>query len=170
METSTGIAGHLHGMWASVAGSWREHAEYVDARAALVTAQMLERTGPRPGERVLELACGPGGAGLAAAELVAPGGDVVLSDVVPEMTAIAAARARALELTNVRTRELDLEQIDEPDAAYDVVLCREGLMFALDPARRRARSGACCDRADASPSRYGAHVPATLGSQWCSTP
>ena len=135
METSTGIAGHLHGMWASVAGSWREHAEYVDARAALVTAQMLERTGPRPGERVLELACGPGGAGLAAAELVAPGGDVVLSDVVPEMTAIAAARARALELTNVRTRELDLEQIGEPDAAYDVVLCREGLMFALDPAR-----------------------------------
>ena len=29
---------------------------------------------------------------------------------------------------------LDLEQIDEPDAAYDVVLCREGLMFAADPA------------------------------------
>ena len=67
-----------------------EHAEYVDARPTLVTAQMLERTGPRPGERVLELACGPGGAGLAAAELVAPGGDVVLSDVVPEMTAIAS--------------------------------------------------------------------------------
>jgi SAM-dependent methyltransferase len=30
---------------------------------------------------------------------------------------------------------LDLEDIDEPDGAYDVVLCREGLMFALDPAR-----------------------------------
>ena len=96
---------------------------------------MLELTAPRPGERVLELACGPGGLGLAAAPLVAPRGEVVVSDVVPEMTAIAAARADALGLTNVRTRELDLESIDEGDDAYDVVLCREGLMFATDPAR-----------------------------------
>ena len=35
----------------------------------------------------------------------------------------------------MRTRELDLEQIDEPDGSYDVVLCREGLMLVPDPAR-----------------------------------
>jgi SAM-dependent methyltransferase len=35
----------------------------------------------------------------------------------------------------VRARVLDIESIDEPDASYDVVLCREGLMFAPDPAR-----------------------------------
>jgi 2-polyprenyl-3-methyl-5-hydroxy-6-metoxy-1,4-benzoquinol methylase len=35
----------------------------------------------------------------------------------------------------VTTRELDLEQIDEPDASYDVVLCREGLMFVPEPSR-----------------------------------
>jgi SAM-dependent methyltransferase len=86
-------------------------------------------------ERVLELACGPGGLGLAAAKLVAPNGVVVLSDVVAEMTAIAEARADAIGLDNVRTRVLDLEDIDEPDASYDVVLCREGMMFAVDPAR-----------------------------------
>jgi SAM-dependent methyltransferase len=73
--------------------------------------------------------------GLAAAARVAPGGEVVLSDVVAEMTAIAAARAEAIGLTNVRTRVLDVEDIDEPDSSYDVVLCREGMMFALDPAR-----------------------------------
>ena len=84
---------------------------------------------------MLELACGAGGAGLAAAECVAPGGEVVLSDVVAEMTSIAAARAESLGLTNVTTCVLDLEQIDQPDLSYDVVLCREGLMFALDPAR-----------------------------------
>jgi SAM-dependent methyltransferase len=87
-----------------------------------------------PGERVLELACGAGGTGLAAARVVGPG-EVVLSDVSPEMTAIAAGRARAAGLANVRTRVLDLEEIDEPDGSYDVVLCREGLMFALDPVR-----------------------------------
>lgn len=125
---------HLHGMWAAVAPSWGEHAEYVDARAADVTAAMLERLRPAPGERVLELACGPGGAGFAAAERVAPGGEVVLSDVAAEMTAIAAARAAGLGLRNVSTKVLDLEEIDEPDASYDAVLCREGLMFATDHA------------------------------------
>ena len=51
------------------------------------------------------------------------------------MTAIARARAEKLGLRNVRTRDLDLEQIDEPDGSYDVVLCREGLMLVPDPER-----------------------------------
>ena len=96
---------------------------------------MLDRTRPMPGERVLELACGPGGLGLAAAGRVAPGGAVVLSDVAAGMTAIASSRASALGLTNVSTCELDLEEIAQPDGSYDVVLCREGLMFATDPGR-----------------------------------
>src|SRR3954451_19046883 len=126
---------HLHGMWAGVAGGWAEHADYVDARGEAATAKMLELSAPRPGERVLELACGPGGLGLAAAERVGPDGEVVLSDVAAEMTAIAARRAAERGLTNTTTRELDLERIAEPDASYDAVLCREGLMFALEPAR-----------------------------------
>jgi SAM-dependent methyltransferase len=62
----------------------------------------------------------------------------VLSDVAPEMTALAAGHVAATGLANVRTRVLDLEQIDEPDAAFDVVLCREGLMLVADPARAAA--------------------------------
>jgi ubiquinone/menaquinone biosynthesis C-methylase UbiE len=127
------LRANLHGMWAGVAPSWGEHADYIDARATDVTEKLLELSAPKPGERVLELACGPGGLGLAAAELVAPNGEVVLSDVAAEMTAIAAARAEALGRSNVSTRELDIEQIEEPDGSYDVVLCREGLMFATDP-------------------------------------
>jgi SAM-dependent methyltransferase len=49
------------------------------------------------------------------------------------MTEIAARRAEQRGLTNVSTEVLDLEQIDQPDSSYDVVLCREGLMFAVDP-------------------------------------
>ena len=126
---------HLRGLWSAVAGGWAEHAAYIDARSAPVTAAMLRLTDPRAGDRVLELACGPGGVGLAAAERVAPGGEVVLTDVVPEMTEIAAARAAALGHANVVARVRDLEAIDEPSGAYDVVLCREGLMFVPDPAR-----------------------------------
>lgn len=129
---------HLHRMWSAVAPAWADHAAYADARGADVGERMLELTAPARGERVLELACGPGGLGLAAAARVAPGGDVVLSDVAAEMTAIAAARADELGLRNVSTLVLDLEGIAQPDARYDVVLCREGLMFATDPARAAA--------------------------------
>src|SRR5215472_2086706 len=65
------------------------------------------------------------------AALVAPGGEVVLSDVSEHMVRIAAARASARGVTNVRVRRLDAEDIDEPDGSFDAVLCREGLMFAV---------------------------------------
>jgi ubiquinone/menaquinone biosynthesis C-methylase UbiE len=126
---------HLRRMWGSVASGWEEHATWVDARGSRVAEKMLELADPQPGDRVLELACGAGGVGLAAAERVAPDGEVVVSDVAPEMTSIASARADALGLTNVSSRELDLERIDEPAASYDVVLCREGLMLVPDPER-----------------------------------
>ena len=129
------LRAHLHGMWAAVAPAWAQHAAYADARGAEVAETMLGLATPAAGEHVLELACGPGGLGLAAAARVGPRGRVVLSDVAAEMTAIAAARAAAAGLTNVGTCELDVERIEQPDDAYDVVLCREGLMFATDPAR-----------------------------------
>src|SRR3954469_1866306 len=118
-------------MWQSVAPGWGEHADYVDARTAHLTERVLELARVAPGDRVLELACGAGGLGLAAAECA---GEVVLSDVAPAMVEIAAARARERGLDNVEALTLDLDAIAQPDASYDVVLCREGLMFAADPA------------------------------------
>jgi enediyne biosynthesis protein CalE5 len=134
-DESDALRARLAGMWAAVAGGWAEHAGYADARGAQAGERMLELAGVRGGDRVLELACGPGGLGHAAAERVGPDGEVVLSDVVAEMAAIAAGRAGERGLTNVSARVLDLERIDEPDGSYDVVLCREGLMFALEPGR-----------------------------------
>jgi enediyne biosynthesis protein CalE5 len=125
----------IHGMWSSVAPAWRDHADDVDARGAALAARMLELAAPGPGDRVLELACGPGGLGIAAARLVGDAGRVTLSDVSEEMVATARARAADAGVENVRLRRIDFEAIDEPDGAFDVVLCREGLMFAIDPAR-----------------------------------
>src|SRR5687767_11986946 len=127
----------MHAMWSAVAGHWDRHAHTVDARARAFTELMLASADPSPEARILELACGPGGAGLAAATRF-PSCEVVLSDVSPAMVAIAARRADELGLSNVRTAVLDLEEIDQPDASFDVVLCREGLMFAADPARALA--------------------------------
>ena len=124
----------LHGLWAAVAPAWGANADFTDARGAGVSERLLELTRPGSGERVLELACGAGGLGLAAAARVAPDGEAVLSDLVAEMADAAAARIAERGVANATTRVLDLDAIAEPDAGYDVVLCREGLMFALDPA------------------------------------
>ncbi len=64
--------------------------------------------------------------------------EVVLTDVAADMAEIAGRRAQLLGLGNVRTAVRDIEAIDEPDGAFDVVLCREGLMFAVDPRRGAA--------------------------------
>ena len=135
MIQSEELRTQLRAMWSRVAGGWAEHAAFVDARGAAMTERLLELARPEPGARVLELASGAGGVGLAAAGRVGAEGEVVISDVAPEMTAIASSRAEALGFRNVRTRVLDLEQIDEPNGSFDVVLCREGLMLVPDPGR-----------------------------------
>jgi SAM-dependent methyltransferase len=122
-------------MWDGVAPGWGEHAEFADARVAAMTETILDVAAIEPGARVLELAAGPGGAGIAAAARVGVDGEVVITDVSPAMTRIAAARAEDLGLANVRTRVLALEQLDEPDESFDAVVCREGLMLVPDPAR-----------------------------------
>jgi SAM-dependent methyltransferase len=68
-----------------------------------------------------------------AAELVAPGGLLICSDAAEAMLAVALERAAALGIANVEFQQLTLEWIDLPTANVDAVLCRWGLMFAIDP-------------------------------------
>jgi ubiquinone/menaquinone biosynthesis C-methylase UbiE len=140
LPTAEQIRTRVHQMWGSVAASWGEHAGHVEQRAEVVTRLMIDAVAPAPGEEVLELAGGAGGLGLAIADQVAPGGRVVLSDVSPEMVAIASTLAAGRDrvggaTTQISAQVLDLEDIAVPDASFDIVVCREGLMFALDPVR-----------------------------------
>jgi ubiquinone/menaquinone biosynthesis C-methylase UbiE len=131
--TATMVANPLHAIWSSVAPAWNQYADFVDERGAKVGAAMLAAADLQPGEDVLELGCGPGGVGIAAADVVGADGHVVLSDVAPEMTAIAEARARQHGLRNITVRQLDMEHIDAPDSSFDKVFGREVLMLVGDP-------------------------------------
>jgi SAM-dependent methyltransferase len=126
-------ANPLHAIWSAVAPAWNEHADYVDRRSAAVDAAVLAAADLQPGDEVLELGCGPGGLGIAAAEVVGAEGHVVLSDAAPEMTAIAEDRARKRGLRNVSVREVDMEHIEAADSSFDKVLGREALMLVADP-------------------------------------
>jgi SAM-dependent methyltransferase len=95
------------------------------ARAVVDAAQ------PRPGERVLDLACGTGNAALLAAGRDA---DVTGIDAAPRLLDVARERARSLDL-EAEFREGDLLDLPVPDAGADVVLSVFGLIFADDRAR-----------------------------------
>ena len=118
--------------WSAVAGAWDTHVDYVDEHAAGATERLLEHVDIRPGDRVLELACGPGTLGARLSELAGPDGAVVLSDIAPGM--VEVARRRNAALANVECAVLEASAIDRPDHSFDVVVSRMGLMFTLEPA------------------------------------
>ncbi len=95
---------------------------------------MLEAARLQPGQRVLDLAAGPGEVGFAAAKLLGPGGELICSDQSEAMLELARARGSELGLTNVTYRVLGGEWIDLELASVDAVLCRWGYMLMVDPA------------------------------------
>ncbi len=119
-------------MWNSVAPGWAANADFVDGHLALATDILLDATRISEGDAVLELASGPGGAGLRAADRVGPGGSVMLTDDAPEMVAIAADRGSGLP--QVHAAVFGQSEILAEDGHFDAVISRHGLMFAEDPA------------------------------------
>jgi ubiquinone/menaquinone biosynthesis C-methylase UbiE len=111
--------------------SYAEAAFRHAAHAKLLVANVR----PRAGERVLDVATGPGGVALVAARAVGASGQVLATDLVPEFAAVVAERCQAAGLTNVSFRAMGAEALDLPDASFDVVLCGFGLMFVPDPVR-----------------------------------
>jgi SAM-dependent methyltransferase len=120
--------------WDRGAAGWSRRADSIQEFGMRVSVWMVEHLDLQPGQRVLELAAGPGDTGFLAAELVKPGGTLISSDASRAMLGVATGRARDLGVTNVEFKQLELEWIDLPTASVDAVLCRWGVMLVLDPA------------------------------------
>jgi ubiquinone/menaquinone biosynthesis C-methylase UbiE len=118
--------------WARAAPAWTRRRDELQRFAAPVSEWILEHAELEEGERVLELAAGAGETGFLAAQRVGPTGTLVSTDVAEEMLEGGRARAQELGLDNVEFKPMELEWIDAPTASFDAVLCRWGLMFALD--------------------------------------
>jgi ubiquinone/menaquinone biosynthesis C-methylase UbiE len=120
--------------WERVAGGWDRQADQVRAIGMPVSMWMIDHLGLQPGQRVLELAAGPGDTGFLAAELIQPGGTLISSDGAEAMLDVARRRAQSLGLENVEFKQLELEWIDLPTASVDAILCRWALMLTVDRA------------------------------------
>jgi len=119
--------------WERAAADWARNADRQRDWGAEVSATMVDALALQPGDRVLELAAGPGDTGFMAAELIRPGGTLICSDGAEAMVEVARERAAAQGIDNVEFRQLELEWIDLPTADVDAVLCRWGIMLIADP-------------------------------------
>jgi SAM-dependent methyltransferase len=119
--------------WEDMAAGWKATRAAFQDNVLPVSHWLVEAIHPQPGHRVLELAAGLGDTGLLAAELVAPGGSVLITDGAENMVAAAREHAEEVGATNVELRTMQAEWIDLPAASVDAVMCRFGYMLLFDP-------------------------------------
>lgn len=107
---------------------------FVPAIAAPLAADLVDATVLRPGERVLDIACGTGVVTRLAAARVGSQGTIAGVDVNPAMLAVARAMSQGLT-PPIAWYESGAEALPFGDGAFDVAFCQLGLqLFADRPA------------------------------------
>jgi SAM-dependent methyltransferase len=124
-----------------IPGNWAEiyHACFVPTVIAPWVEQTLALAAPRPGERLLDVACGTGAVTLPAAQRVGPTGQVIGLDPSPEALAVARSLNGQQGGAAIGWREGSAESLPFADGSFDVVTCQFGAMFFPD------RMGALCE-------------------------
>lgn len=89
---------------------------------------VLEAAAVRPGDTLLDVACGTGVVARAAADRVAPDGSVTGLDLNPAMLAVARRLAPRIEW-----RQGDVTALPFDEDAFDVATCQAAIFFFPDP-------------------------------------
>ncbi len=117
LEFDRRLAGRLERLYAT---------RDVVRRRELVRAAL----GARPGDRILDVGCGPGFYVTELLEAVGPGGSVAGVDTSADMLAVAAQRAKGHR--NVAFHEADVASLPVPDASFERALCVQVLEYVPD--------------------------------------
>ena len=104
---------------------------FVPAIGGPLATDLVAKAAIRPGERVLDVACGTGVVARLAAEQVGADGSVAALDLNPAMLAVARTVKSPAE-PPIRWYESPAESMPLPDSAFDVVFCQLGLQFITD--------------------------------------
>ena len=126
--------------WEDYAEGWSAWGSFLETWLGAATERMLNLAGVRAGDRVLDVAAGAGGQGIAAARRVGPSGQVLATDLSPTILEYASRAAEAASVANLSTLELDGERLHElPAESFDAAISRLGLIYF--PNRQQALSG-----------------------------
>ena len=104
---------------------------FVPAIGGPLAHDLIAEAALRPGERVLDVACGTGVVSRLAAERVGASGSVAALDLNAAMLGVART-VPAPTAPPIRWYESTAESMPLPDGAFDVVLCQLGLQFIED--------------------------------------
>jgi ubiquinone/menaquinone biosynthesis C-methylase UbiE len=119
--------------WAGEIGlRWLANLDRFEGMNASIGRALVERAGFRPGETVLDVGCGGGETSRTIAARVAPG-RVTGLDISRELVDEATRRARAAGTPNVGFVAGDAAVVRPPDAPFDRLFSRFGVMFFPEP-------------------------------------
>jgi ubiquinone/menaquinone biosynthesis C-methylase UbiE len=93
---------------------------------------LLDAVDLRASESVLDIATGPGTVARLAAVRVGPQGRVLATDIAQPMLDIAKAKALLPGAAEIHYQLSPATPLPSPSAAFDVVLCQQGLQFFPD--------------------------------------
>jgi len=119
--------------WRESAQYWERHAQTIRTMFAPVTRALIEDAGISEGDKVLDVAGGPGEPSLTIAEVVGPVGSVTCTDAVAEMVAAAQSEALRRGLKNISFEQCLADSLPFEDDSFDAAVCRMGVMFFPDP-------------------------------------
>ncbi|MGZ3709890.1 MAG: class I SAM-dependent methyltransferase [Bdellovibrionota bacterium] len=121
--------------WNSAAEAWDRWGTLLNAWLGPSTEAMFDLMGLRTGQSVLDVAAGAGEQSVAASRRVGPTGRVLATDISPKILEYADRVAQKAGLKNIQTRVLDGENLDVPEASFDTVISRVGLIYFPDQQR-----------------------------------
>lgn len=101
----------------------RLEAIYQTSDVAAQRAAVLRHLAPGPGERILDVGCGPGFLTQALGEAVGPEGKVLGVDVSQPVLLIAARRSGGLPWVELRPG--DARELELPSGGFDALACTQ---------------------------------------------
>jgi 2-polyprenyl-3-methyl-5-hydroxy-6-metoxy-1,4-benzoquinol methylase len=126
-EMSQGQTNDTLREWRESAKYWEKHAATIRKMFAPVTQALIEETRISEGDRVLDVAGGPGEPSLTIAEVVGLTGSVTCTDAVAKMVSAARDEAQRRGLENISFEQCLAESLPFEDNSFDaVVMPRSG--------------------------------------------
>lgn len=121
--------------WQTAAEAWYRWSPTLNQWLGNATDKMLEMAGISAGHRVLDVAAGAGEQSITTAKKVGATGYVLATDISPNILAFAQQMAKQAGLNNIETQVMDGENLTLPDATFDTVISRVGLIYFPDQQR-----------------------------------